>query len=78
MLVGQVMIHIPAKYQTRNLYGYGNLPPDMSKSGISGGHLGSEQVYQNMSMLYLVAHSLNIDMFYHKSRLLIKISIRNF
>ncbi len=29
------MLHIPAKYQTRNLYGYGNFPPDMSKSGIS-------------------------------------------
>ncbi len=35
MVVGQVMLHIPAKYQTRNLYGYGNFPPDMSKSGIS-------------------------------------------
>ncbi len=22
------MLHIPAKYQTRNLYGYGNFPPD--------------------------------------------------
>ncbi len=35
MLVGQVMLHIPTKYRTRNLYGYGNFPPDMSKSGIS-------------------------------------------
>ncbi len=34
MLVGQVMLHIPAKYQTCNLYVYGNFPPDMSKSGI--------------------------------------------
>ncbi len=33
--VGQVMLHIPAKYQTHNLYGYGNFPSDMSKSGIS-------------------------------------------
>ncbi len=24
VLVGQVMLHIPAKYQTRNIYGYGN------------------------------------------------------
>ncbi len=35
MLVSQVMLHIPAKYQTRNLYGYGDFPPDMSRSGIS-------------------------------------------
>ncbi len=25
------MLHIPAKYQTRNLYGYGNFPPDVKK-----------------------------------------------
>ncbi len=29
------MLHVPAKYRTRNLYGYGNFPPDMSKCGIS-------------------------------------------
>ncbi len=33
--MGQLLLHIPAKYQTRNLYGYGNFPPDISKSGIS-------------------------------------------